>query len=159
MSHAGWSDLWERVLTLVGAEAAPYRVLFGLGAAFVILMIVEGLRASFRSGYRNIPQIGKSSASIPSAKPVAKVAEMHHAKPVYMAPFRPRDVEYNPKLVKSRVSKHRMLRPQIRRVPEAAITAVEYPPPPRSFVTPMPALTEDAAPFTPLPPIEERIEI
>lgn len=149
--------MWERVLTLVGAEAAPYRVLFGLGVAFVILMIVEGLRASFRSGYRTIPNTAKPSVSVP--RPVAKAAEMQHAKAASTAPFHAREVEYNQKRVKPRVSKHRVLRPQVRRVPGAAITAMEYPPPPRNFVTPMPALTEDAAPFSPLLPIEERIEI
>ena len=157
MSHAGWSDLWGRVLTLVGAEAAPYRILFGLGAAFVILMIVEGLRASFRSGYRIIPNTAKPSVSVP--KPVVKAAEMHHATTASLAPFRPRDVEYNQKRVKLRANKHCVLRPQIRRVPGAAIADMEYPPPPRSFVTPMPALTEDAAPFSPLPPIEEQIAV
>ena len=52
MSHAGWGEIWKLALAQYGAQSIQFRILIGLGIAFVALMIVEGLRVSFVTGHR-----------------------------------------------------------------------------------------------------------
>jgi len=68
---------------------------------------------------------------------------------VVVRPFRPRALcgTHNPKTKKARVSRHRVARPTIRRVPNEFATSAQ------------PTFAEEAAPFSPLPPIRKRIEL
>ena len=150
MSHAGWDEIWKQVLALLGAEPIQIRILAGLGIAFVALMIVEGLRVSFITGHRLPVRQDDLEVAPLEKKPVKKSDGIEtRAFSASSGPFRPRalDGTHNPKTKKPRISRHRAARPTIRRVPS-------------EFATPaQPTFTEEAAPFSPLPPIRERIEV
>ncbi len=51
----GWERVWTLALVQFGAEDIEIRILIGLGVAFLVLMIVEGLRASFLLQPRKMP--------------------------------------------------------------------------------------------------------
>ena len=151
MSDAGWSEIWKQVLALLGAEPIQIRILAGLGIAFVALMILEGLRVSFITGHR-LPARQDDHEEAPlENKPVKKSAGVEtRSFTASSGPFRPRALvsTHNPKMKKkTRISRHRAALPTIRRVPGELATPAQ------------PTFTEEAAPFSPLPPIHERIEV
>lgn len=132
----GWERVWTLALVQFGAEDIELRILVGLSAAFLVLMILEGLRASFRPA-RPIAHAQPEppvSSRILAPKPVMKVA----AKPA-LQPLRVRTVAVrtNPKRIKLPINRHRALRPMIRRGKSAGRT---------------PTFTEEAVPYTPLSP-------
>ena len=47
MSHAGWKDVFNLVVALIGRESAPVQIFIYVGIAFLLLMVAEGLRANF----------------------------------------------------------------------------------------------------------------
>jgi hypothetical protein len=150
MSHAGWDEIWKLVLMRFSGEAIQLRIFAGLAVAFFTLMIVEGLRVSFITGHR-LPSRQDGAVEIqPRRKPVKKAAGADtQSFRVSFGPFRPRApaLTHSPKRTNGRISRHRALRPKIRRISgDFANTAP-------------PAFTEEAAPFSPLPPISERIEV
>jgi hypothetical protein len=153
MSDAGWGEIWKLALAQYGTQSIQIRILIGLGVAFTALMIVEGLRISFLAG-RRLPAPQHEIAKPPPKKMPVKKADgagtLSFA--VSSEPFRPRASVRgrNPKTTKPRVSRHRAARPTIQRMPKDE-------PAPRFF--PPLAFTEEAAPFSPLPPIPEQIEV
>jgi hypothetical protein len=153
MSDAGWGEVWKLALAQYGAQSIQFRILIGLAIAFTILMILEGLRISFLAGRRLPAPQHEVAEPLPVKKPVKKAdgAETR-AFAVSSEPFRPRAPgrAYNPKTTKPRVSRHRAARPTIQRMPKDK---------PAPGFSPQPAFTEEAAPFSPLPPIPERIEV
>ncbi|MGA7713801.1 MAG: hypothetical protein WCA81_18045 [Rhizomicrobium sp.] len=161
MSHAGWGDVWNLALTVVRAQTVPIQILIGLSAAFVAVMALEGLRASFMPGYRaqpHHPYVRSTAASAPPA-PKVKASAVETTSLMTPVPFRPRQrSNHIPKRMKLHVSRHSAARPTIRRVSSGAFT--------NSFLQTLeqnpastPAFTEDAAPFSPLPPIVQQTEV
>ena len=120
-----WVELWNLALAGFAAEDIQVRIFIGLGVAFLVLMTVEGLRASFRPV---------------RARPQAAVAPPRKAAPAFQ-PFRapPEALRAPVKPVKPPVSRHRPERPKIRR-------------PAPSAKTRKPTFTDEAAPYSPLPP-------
>jgi hypothetical protein len=163
MSHAGWGDVWNLTLAVVSAQTIPVQILIGLSAAFLAVMVLEGLRASFMPGYRAQPHHpyirGSTGSTPPAPKPKASAVETYSLP--MPTPFRPRQTErpnYNLKRTKLHVSHHSAARPTIRRVPSNAFT--------NSFLQTFeqnpasaPAFTEEAAPFSPLPPNVQQTEV
>lgn len=154
MSYAGWGEVWKHVLALYGGEPIAFRIFLGLAVAFVALMILEGLRTSFLPTAKPKPR--------PIFEPAPKralAAKFVGAEMRAAGPFRPHGKAYNPKRAKARISRHRPERPRIRRVPRdvyrEAYEAYEEP----VYAQPAPAFTEEAAPYTPLPPLEDGIEV
>ncbi len=47
MRAGGWADVWTLILELISRELVPIRIAAGLAVAFVFVMVLEGLRASF----------------------------------------------------------------------------------------------------------------
>jgi hypothetical protein len=47
MSSHNWSDVWKLFLDLLSHESVVIQIASGLGAAFVAVMALEGIRASF----------------------------------------------------------------------------------------------------------------
>lgn len=127
-----WDALWALALKRFGAEDIQIRILIGLAVAFLILMIIEGLRTSFRPGKRR--------ALSPSQPPVGSALAAGPAKPVAQ-PFRARlaVVRATPKRAKRAVNRQRPPLPKIRRRKSSAIVRT-------------PTFTEEAAPYSPLSP-------
>lgn len=127
----GWERVWTQALVQFGAENIEARILIGLAVAFVSLMILEGLRASFRPA--------KVRRLAPPEPPVLVRTVTAQSKAAGAQPFRahreiPRAM---PKPVKRAVNRHQALRPKIRRDKSALR---------------LPSFTEDALPYTPLSP-------
>ena len=98
MHHAGWSDIWNLALACFGAETIETRLAIGLIVAFLMLMVVEGLRVSF----------------LPARRPT-RVAEPAQVKQA-VEPFRPRPaIEARRPKRNKMVNRHRAERPKIRR--------------------------------------------
>ncbi|HEY0282804.1 MAG TPA: hypothetical protein VGC27_09295, partial [Rhizomicrobium sp.] len=120
MSNAGWGEIWRLVLAQYGAQPIHLRILIGLGIAFVILMIVEGLRVSFVSG-RRLPALPHGVAATPPLKTAVKKTAGAEAASFAASsgPFRPRVIvlTYTPKRTKGHVSRHCPARPKLRRFP------------------------------------------
>ena len=153
MSDAGWGEVWKLALAQYGIQSIQIRILVGLGIAFTALMIVEGLRISFLSGRRLFAPQHEAAKRPPKKTPVKKAGGgATRSFAASSGPFRPRAPvrAHNPKTTKTRVSRHCALRPTIRRMPKDE-------PVPGFF--PQPAFTEEAAPFSPLPPFPEQIEV
>jgi hypothetical protein len=47
MNHAVWKDVWSLVVSLIGREAPPVQIFLWLVLVFAVLMMIEGLRATF----------------------------------------------------------------------------------------------------------------
>jgi hypothetical protein len=144
MSHAGWDEIGKQALALLGAEPIQLRILAGLGIAFVALMIVEGLRVSFITGH-HLPSRRTNEEEIPPREKSFEKAVGAGARSFTepSGPFRPRATGrvHHPKTTKNRVSRHRAVRPTIRR------TSGEFAAPAA------PTFTDEAAPFSSLPAI------
>ena len=130
-----WDALWALALKRFGAEDIQIRILIGLAVAFLILMIIEGLRASFRPAKRN-----SLPAPLPSV--VAKRAALATPpKKSLPQPLRARQavVRAIPKRAKRSANPHRPPLPKIRRAKPSQMART-------------PTFTEDAAPYSPLSP-------
>ena len=153
------------ILRSLWCERSPsrFQILVGLSAAFFAVMALEGLRASFMPGYRaqpHHPYLRSTGGSAPPA-PKAKTATVDTHSPAAPTPFRPRQVgrsSHNPKRLKLAVSRHRALRPTIRRVSSGAFTNSVLPTFEQKPAS-APAFTEEAAPYSPLPPIVRQTEV
>jgi hypothetical protein len=130
--------LWNRALALLGVEPIQFRILAGLGIAFVALMILEGLRVSFITGHRLPARQRNAEETPPRKKSFMKAAGTEtQSFQASSGPFHSRALAHNPKTTKGRICRHRAARPKIRRI---------------SGEPAQPTFTEDAAPFSPLPP-------
>ncbi len=124
----GWDALWALALKRFGAEDIQIRILVGLAVAFLILMIIEGLRASFRpakAGSLSAPAAGMKRVALQAAKPVPQPLRA-----------RPKAVRATPKRAKRSINRQRAPLPKIRRRAAART----------------PTFTEEAAPYSPLSP-------
>lgn len=128
-----WDGVWALVLKRFGAEDIQVRILIGLAIAFLILMILEGLRACFRPVSQRTP-----SAPLPDVKRAALAATLGKPRPQPLR-ARPTIVRATPKRAKRPANRHRPPLPKIRR-------------PKSSLVAHTPTFTEDAAPYSPLSP-------
>ena len=145
MSYAGWGEIWKLALAQFGAQPIQLRILIGLGIAFVVLMIVEGLRVSFISSRRSPAPRSNAEETPLRTKSVIKAAGGEtRSVAAPSGPFRPHAAvpRQHPKRTKNRISRHRAARPVIRHPPESELASV-----------PQPSFTEEAAPFLPLPAI------
>ncbi len=132
----GWDRVWTLALVQFGAEDIEIRILIGLGMAFLTLMIVEGLRASFRLRAPKLrsmpepPQLQRSFAPATALETATKVASQ---------PLRARTVLTRaiPKPARAAVSRHKPVKPQIHR---------------RHAVAHKPIFSEGEAPYSPLSP-------
>lgn len=111
----GWGRVWALALVQFGAEDIEIRILIGLGVAFLTLMIVEGLRASFR--VRRAQLSGPSPATQQNFATTSRNAT---AAPVAKSPLQPLRARaivarVAPKPVRSAASRHRPVKPKIRR--------------------------------------------
>lgn len=120
----GWERVWTLALVQFGAEDIEIRILIGLGMALLTLMIVEGVRASFRirrpkhfSGRQ--PQASKQSLAPAPASHTATRATVTTAA---LQPCRARKVvpRAYPKPVQPAANRHRPFKPNIRRRSAAA---------------------------------------
>ncbi len=99
MSHAGWLDVWTLVLALISREPPVVVILFWLAVAFAVLMIAEGLRASFFP-FRSVaprgarPRSESSYAPQPDSSAAGAGSRAFEAAPVK---FAPRPIARNPK--------------------------------------------------------------
>ena len=168
MSHAGWGNIWNLVLALVRAQPIQIQILVGLGLAFLAVMVLEGLRASFLPGYRALPHHPYIRNTVPSESRKQTVtassapsAEMRSVIARMPAPFRPREIarpQFNLKRAKFAVSRHSAERPKIRRASLSEFTDYFS----RSFEqgdASQSMVTEDAAPFSQLSPILEQDQV
>jgi len=167
MSHAGWGDIWNLGLALVRAQPVHIQILIGLGVAFLAVMVLEGLRASFLPGYRALPHHPYIRNNVPSESRKQTVtasapgAEMLSAIARMPAPFRPREIarpQFNLKRTKFAASRRSAERPKIRRDSLSEFTDYFS----RSFEqgdASQSMVTEDAAPFSQLSPILEQDQV
>jgi hypothetical protein len=96
---SGWREIGMAIADTVAKEPPYIQIAIGLSAAFIALMILEGLRASFVPRRKSEPSI-----RVQSARPAFRSAPGKAAKP-------PR----NPKRSENIVKLHRATRPVIRR--------------------------------------------
>jgi len=132
MSHAGWGRLWNEALALFGAAPVVQRLFIMLFVAFVVLMIVEGLRASFVPVR---PAAHRPKPAKPQLQPQTKTSDVKLSI-APRTPFRPRSVARCQRKPLMRVRQQQAERPRIHRF----VPATEAPLP-----------IEEYAPFTPLP--------
>ena len=141
MNHAAWGEVWNRALTLFGAEPVQFRIFAGLAAAFAAVMILEGMRVSFlpagwlRPRPHDIPVTLQPKKKVSLAKVEGPATEVFEAKAATAAvgrPFRPRKMSpaRTPKPSKVRLSRHRAERPKIRRLPRSEFATLFSPAPP-----------------------------
>lgn len=119
----GWQKVWTLALVQFGAEDIEQRILIGLAIAFVLLMIVEGLRATFRPARKRhlSPPEPPVALRVLEAAPRTATLRQGSAGKSAAQPFRARivGVRTNPKRIKPPVNRHRALRPKISRVKSA----------------------------------------
>ena len=94
-----WHEIGVLIAGMVAKEPPFVQIVIGLSAAFAVLMILEGLRASF------IPRrTSEPSAHLESTRPAFRGASRNAAKP-----------PHNPKRSENIVKPHSAPRPTIRR--------------------------------------------
>jgi hypothetical protein len=95
---SGWREIGMAIADMVAKEPPYIQIAIGLSVAFVALMILEGLRASF------VPRrTSETSIRFPSARPAFRSAPGNEKPP------------RNPKRSDNIVKPHRAPRPTIRR--------------------------------------------
>jgi hypothetical protein len=81
MSSHSWSDVWKLFLDLLSHESVAIQIAMGLGAAFVAVMALEGIRASFFPKRILEGAALRNAAPPAAAAPIAVVAEPIAAPP------------------------------------------------------------------------------
>jgi hypothetical protein len=136
MSNAGWIDVWNLALKVTANEPTPLTILIGLGAVFVVVMFLEGLRASFlpvryasliaRKYPNTLAQPPSLQARASSPSQVYETRPFRASQPKRVAPG-----GQNQKRSIAQVRPTRPTKPQIRRMPmvnmEQAFQAQELP--------------------------------
>ena len=122
MGHAGWVDVWNLVLTLVGREPPIIAILYWLAFAFALLMIAEGLRANFFPFRPVGPRIAEpesaGSALAPQVQASTGEDALMEAFEVSTAKFAPRSLARNPKRRIISLRRQTPPKPRIRRLPQ-----------------------------------------
>jgi hypothetical protein len=116
MHQAGWSDVWHMTLGIVGRQPPFLQIAIVTGVAFVLVMVLEGVRSSLvaiRAAHRAAPPLAPPPAEVveraaPSLAPSS--SRSFSAPRVIQAARRPK-----PLTVRAR--KFRDTRPTIRRHP------------------------------------------
>ena len=148
MSGAGWKDIWTLIEKLVAEQPPFIQIAIGLGAAFSVLMFVEGLRANFfvrrprpiSTAQGTPPSSSSRSAALPTSATTSAYRSVRAS-----AGFVPRAL---PRAVKCRanaVSRHRALRPKIRRPESMAYRAEAAQPVDASTAGPIEAMASEIA--------------
>ena len=149
MSNAGWLDVWNLALTVIGHEPAPSKILIGLAVAFCVVMFLEGVYGSFlpvryassvarKFPHDNLKQQHSARAHGPAQSQAYEVRPFKAALPKRAAPqiLKRRTV---------RASRHQPPKPRVRRMPmvnaEQAFHRQELPA------------------FSPLPPAGPQVEL
>ncbi len=134
----GWDAVWQLALKQFGAEAVEIRIAILVAAAFLVLMILVGLKYAFRSAEPKSepppPEMPKrvfialAPAAVVQAEPVPQ--ENGKTQPVRVLKPLPRT---NRKCAKRTISRQRATRPLIRRAlsSSAKFDAPYSPLPPR----------------------------
>jgi hypothetical protein len=128
MTAMGWGTVWQAASAAFAAEAVEVRLALLVGAAFLVLMILVGLRHTFP--FRSAgPVPGEPLPELPqrvfaAAEPVSK--PMPQPFRVMLPALRAAR-----KSAKHTISRQRPLRPQIRRAGKPEIDAPYSPLPPR----------------------------
>jgi hypothetical protein len=112
MNHAEWKDVFAMVASLIGRQSPPAQIFSWLLIVFVVLMVIEGLRATFLP-HRVVAQIRRRNP------PEIPFAGRESASPV--AAGTPRRLlsaatSHNTKRIVRALSPHEPPRPTIRRV-------------------------------------------
>ena len=116
MSRAGWIDVWNSALVAIAAEPIWFQIAIALGAAFAVVMCLEGIHASFFPR-RYAALLTRKYASEAMLPPIAKSSvdgsvQPNRAKHGAL----PRRVVRNRKLELSSVNPHTPPRPRIQRI-------------------------------------------
>ena len=121
MGHAGWKNVLDLLLALIGREPAPMQIFIYLMAAFAALMILEGLRANFfpwrsvvpRRDKRRLQQVTAVLAEAPLREASAPRDMSSNANPQRAKLALARPV----KRPTQGIRRQKPMRPQIRRMP------------------------------------------
>lgn len=116
-----WSDVWKLGLSVFAHQRIEVQILLGLLAAFLAIMVLEGLRASFfirRRGAAIPPEPEERIVFVAQAPPQAITAE---APPAQIAPVqtfgaRRMAAPASVKRKMTSVRRHKTTRPIIRRM-------------------------------------------
>ncbi len=136
----GWEEVWRMAMKHFIAEPVELRILIGLGLLFLALMVIIGLKHAFRSagpqpepGLSGMPSSRKSAVLF--VPPMAAAEIIPHKPP--SQPFRVNKAQLRAarKSVKHTIKSYAPVRPQIHRA-----------------ATRKPTLTQEHAPYSPLPP-------
>lgn len=127
MSFSEWKPVFDQAMAVYGHEPIQVRVGLALAAAFLVLMMLEGLRATFLPGRKaQMPAASPSAPDVPvppeAPKPQAmatNVSAIAAPAPYALAPaFAPRlrpPPPRNRKRAAAAPRPHRSIRPKIRR--------------------------------------------
>jgi hypothetical protein len=141
MAHVGWDEIWKRALELLATEPIEVRIGVGLALALAAVMMLEGLRTTFRP---RRPKPAPQQAMAVIAPQTAPAAPRKPETPKPEAPKTEKNSKNrqriavrlaSPKVIKVEIKPFRAARPQIR---HNAVSA--------------PMVTAEGAPFSPLPP-------
>ena len=118
--QASWSDVWTLALSVFSHQRIEVQILIGLMTAFLAIMVLEGLRASFFTRRREPaiqPEPEEKIVFVPQAPPLAVAPEI--------APQQSLTVKraMAPAIVKRKmasVRRHKPTRPIIRRMANGA---------------------------------------
>src|SRR5258707_15601581 len=77
MDKAGWTDVWHMIVAIVARQPPFLAILMVLGAVFVAVMALEGLRTSLLA----IRRAHRGAPSAMAEKPVALAAPAPFALP------------------------------------------------------------------------------
>jgi hypothetical protein len=115
--QANWGDVWKLALSVFAQQRIEVQILLGLLAAFLAIMVIEGLRASFFPRRRE-------AASPPAGEAEEKIVFIPQPPPQAMAAapsqsFAARPIAAPPPSLKRKtasIRRHKPTRPIIRRM-------------------------------------------
>jgi len=125
MVHSSWGDVWRLALGVFAGQRIEVRILIGLLAAFLALMVIEGLRASFFPKRHETPATPEPEERIVfiSKPPSPEAMALPQAPPQSFAARRANVPPPNPKRAVLSVRRHKPTRPIIRREANGAMLA------------------------------------
>lgn len=162
MGHAGWGEVWDRALTLFAAEPIELRIAFGLISALALVILVEGLRASLWTRRQGpVPAVMTAAAAPPpppeppavaaiqatSIQAVLPASAQDQTMVAQTALAQPAGVKLRAQ-IKTRLSKTQTIKAKLK-------PFRRYRPRIGAAATARWRVTDDGAPFSPLPRIKE----
>jgi hypothetical protein len=118
MSYAEWKDLGVHAVGLISREPPPAQIFIWLSIAFLVLMVIEGLRANFLPARRS--QRGSSRAlRVQSAMYQDATFSREASGSETASVRRPTSQLRNHKRLVGEVRRTQAFRPGIRRIPNA----------------------------------------